>query len=161
MAQFKQIVTYDLLVIVITPLYILLAALMFYEEGVFWGLIGIAIAIITVGIPTYWTYRHRTGEFKKTLDFLERLFLFQIDEKIAILDRYISDIPSWKAKGQDYINSNSEMIVSDFTAMYRMKSDINPDQRIKINEKKIRLVQLMKNNGLDTAKIEAVAELLK
>lgn len=74
-----------------------------------------------------------------------------------MLDGYISDAPNWKAKSE----AVTERISSDLTSLSRMKTDISTDQRIKINEKVIRLVKIMSDNGLDTAKIEAVSALLK
>jgi hypothetical protein len=144
-------------VTIISVLSFPIIVLMFVDEGVFWGLLSIAIAILALGIPSYWTYKHRSGAFKDTLDFLNRLFLFRIDEKIAMLDGYISDAPNWKAKSE----AVTERISSDLTSLSRMKTDISTDQRIKINEKVIRLVKIMSDNGLDTAKIKAVSALLK
>lgn len=118
-------------------------------------------AIGGVGFPSYWTYKHRTAAFKDSLDFLNRMVLFQIDEKIAVLDSYISNAANWKANGEAFVIATTDRIASDLTSMSRIKSNMNEDQRIKINEKVIRLSRIMTENGLDTAKIEAVAALLK
>ncbi len=66
-----------------------------------------------------------------------------------------------ESKRRMYVKAITDRIASDMTSLSRIKTDISTDQRIKINEKALRIVKLMTNNGLDTAKIEAVTSLLK
>jgi hypothetical protein len=65
------------------------------------------------------------------------------------------------SRGEAFVVAITERIASDMTSLSRMKADISTDQRIKINEKVIRLSRIMADNGLDTAKIEVVSVLLK
>jgi len=136
-----------------------------FDEGVFWGLISVAGVIGSVGfglgIPYYWTYRKRGNEFTDMLDFLRRITLSHIDEKTAMLEKCISEVPSWKNESPNYVNNIIERIASDLTSLTRIRKDIGDDQMIKIRERGIRLSTLMKKDNHDTAKIEAILGLFK
>jgi hypothetical protein len=89
--------------------------------------------------------------------FLTRLTLMQIDEKIAVLDAYILEAPTWQAS---IVVQKTERIVSDIRAISRIRGDILDDQRIMLQERLIRLRNTLKDNHHDTSKIEAVMRLL-
>jgi predicted membrane channel-forming protein YqfA (hemolysin III family) len=88
-----QIVTYKSLAIVILAVWIPLIVFMF-NEGTFWGLMGIVGVFAGLGIPYLIIYWKRTSKFQDMTNFLTRLVLMQIDEKIAVLDGYISYAPT-------------------------------------------------------------------
>ncbi|MFY9964383.1 MAG: hypothetical protein WAK50_01480, partial [Nitrososphaeraceae archaeon] len=78
-----EIVTYKSLVIVIAITLIPIIAFM-SDSGSYWGLIGIAGVIAGLGIPYLIIYWKRTTKFQDMTNFLTRLTLMQIDEKIAV-----------------------------------------------------------------------------
>jgi predicted membrane channel-forming protein YqfA (hemolysin III family) len=84
----SQIVTYKSLAIVISAVLIPFIVLML-NEGTFWGLVGIAGVFAGLGIPYLIIYYKRTSKFQDMTNFLTRLVLMQIDEKIAVLDTYV------------------------------------------------------------------------
>jgi len=94
-------------------------------------------------------------------DFLKRLMLVQIDEKVAMMDGYISKIPDWKNKtnSHEYVATITNKITSDLKSVYRIKNEINDDQIIDLKQRGKRLVNLMQKEQYDTSKIEAVLEL--
>jgi hypothetical protein len=155
-----QIVSQRSLIIVILSVVLPITVFMF-DEGVFWGLISIAGVIAGLGTTFYLTYRKRGNEFTDMLDFLRRITLSHIDEKIAMLEKYISEVPNWKNESPNYVNSIIERIASDLTSLSRIRKDITDDQMIKIRERIIRLSALMKKDNHDTAKIEAILGLFK
>jgi hypothetical protein len=152
----EEIVTYKSLAIVILSTWVPLIVFM-SEDGTFWGLIGIVGVFAGLGIPYLIIYWKRTTKFQDMTNFLTRLILMQIDEKIAVLDDYILNAPNWQAK--DVIQM-TDRIVSDLTAISRIRNDISDDQRIRIRERLIRLTNILRKNNHDTAKIEAVTGLL-
>jgi hypothetical protein len=131
------------------------------EAGTFWGLIGIALSILALGIPYFLVCWRRTTRFEEMADFLKRLMLVQIDEKVAMMDGYISEIPDWKKDGKspDYVNAITDKINSDLKSVYRIKNEINQDQIIELKYRGKKLVNLMRNEQYDTSRIEAVLEL--
>jgi hypothetical protein len=128
-----------------------------FDEGTFWGLIGIAGVLGGLGIPYLIIYWKRTTKFQDMTNFLTRLVLMQLDEKIAVLDGYILNAPSWQVSD---VSQMTDKIVSDLTAISRIRNDISDDQRIRIRERLIRLTNILKKNNHDTARIEAVMGLL-
>lgn len=131
------------------------------EADTFWGLIGIALAIVGLGAPYFVVYWRRTTKFQEMADFLKRLMLVQIDEKVAMMDGYISEIPNWKkdTKSHEYVDAITNKITSDLRSVYRIKHEINDDQIIDLKQRGKKLVNLMQNEQYDTSKIEAVLEL--
>jgi len=130
------------------------------NDGIFWGLVSIAITILSIGIPAVWLYKKRTTEFDETLKFLERIVLSQVDEKIAVLQIYSLEVPHWLNRGNDYINLMMNRISFDITALSRLRKDISDEQLIAINEALNRLVTALRNNNLDTYRIDAVRQIL-
>jgi hypothetical protein len=88
----QQTITYKSLIIFITIMFVPIIVLMF-DAGIFWGLIGIAMAIVSVGFPSYWTYRNRSNSLTNATNFLRKIILGLIDEKIAMLGGYIAEVP--------------------------------------------------------------------
>lgn len=158
--KFPKLISYKILVIAITPILIFQILNGFINDGVFWGLIGIAITILSIGIPSIWVYKRRTSEFNETLQFLERIVLSQVDEKIAVLQIYPLEVPKWFNQGNDFINSMMNRISYDITALSRLRKDISDEQLIAINEALNRLITALRNNNLDTHRIEAVRQIL-
>jgi hypothetical protein len=158
--KFPKLISYKILVIAITPIFIFQILDSFLNDGTFWGLIGIALTILGLGIPYIWVYKKRTNEFDETLKFLERFVQSQIDEKIAVLQMYPLEVNNWKSHGMQFVNQMTNRITSDITAISRLKNDISNEQRIAINEALIKLVNEMKNNNLETSKIEGVLRIL-
>jgi hypothetical protein len=105
-----------------------------FDEGTFWGLMGIVGVFAGLGIPYLIIYWKRTTKFQDMTNFLTRLVLMQIDEKIAVLDGYILSAPSWQAPEASQI---IDRIVSDVTAIARIRNDISDDQRIRLRERLI------------------------
>jgi hypothetical protein len=128
-----------------------------FDEGTFWGLISIMGVLAGLGIPYLIIYWRRTTKFQDMTNFLTRLALMQIDEKIAVLDGYILTASSWQAPEASEV---IDRIVSDITAIARIRNDISDDQRIRLHERFIRLTNILRNNKHDTARIEAVMGLL-
>ena len=83
--KFPKLVSYKILVIAITPLLLYQILNGFLNEGVFWGLITIAMTTLGLGIMYYIEYRKRGNDFDDMFDFLEKMVLSQVDEKIAVL----------------------------------------------------------------------------
>ena len=89
------------------------------EADTFWGLIGIAFSIVGIGVglgvPYFLVYWKRTTKFEEMSDFLKRLMLVQIDEKVAMMDGYVSEIPNWKKdnKSHEYVDTITNKITSD------------------------------------------------
>jgi len=81
-----------------------------FDAGIFWGLIGIAMAIVSVGFPSYWTYRNRSNSLTNTTNFLRKIILGLIDERIAMLGGYIAEVPEWKEKGHEYVDAITDKI---------------------------------------------------
>lgn len=158
--KFPKLISYKILVIAITPINIFQILDSLLNDGIFQGLVSIAISILSVGIPAIWVYKKRTTEFDETLKFLERIVLSQIDEKIAILQMYPLEVNNWKNHGMQFVNQMTNRITSDITAISRLKNDISNEQRISINEALIKLVNEMKNNNLETSRIEGVLRIL-
>lgn len=127
------------------------------EADTFWGLIGIALAIVALGIPYFLVYWKRTTKFQDLTGFLTRLTLMQIDEKIAILDGYIMDASTWQP---EKAASMTGRIASDIRAIARIRNDILDDQKIILRERLIRLRNILRDHQHDTAGIEAVMGLL-
>jgi hypothetical protein len=127
------------------------------DSGTYWGLIGIAGVIAGLGVPYLAIYWKRTSKFQDMTDFLTRLTLMQIDEKIAVMDNYILEASRWDAS---IVNQKMERIVSDIRAISRIRNDILDDQRIMLRERLIRLKNVLSDRHFDTAKIEAVMGLL-
>lgn len=151
----EQIVTYKSLVIAIAVTTIPIIIFM-VEVDTFWGLVSIAGVIGGLGVPYLIIYWKRTSKFQDMTGFLTRLTLMQIDEKIAILDGYIMDAPTWRP---EKTASMTEKIASDIRAIVRIRNDIL-DQKIRLNERLIRLRNILRDNQRDTAVIEAVMGLL-
>jgi hypothetical protein len=158
--KFPKLISYKILVIAIIPFFIFQILSDFINDGVFWGLVAIASTILGLGITYYIEYRKRGTDFDDMLDFLEKMVLSQVDEKIAVLHIYSSQVPDWVTKGNEYIYYIINRIVSDITAISRFRNDISDEQKIAINEQLIRLTTAMRKNNLDSAKIEAVRQLL-
>ena len=91
---------------------------------------------------------------------MKRIILGQIDEKIAVLNGHITEVPNWKNKDKEYVNIITNKIVADITSISRIRNDVSDDQRIRINEQLIRLINAMKKDNHDTAAIEAVSQLI-
>ena len=132
--------------------------------------LAITLAILGVGIPigigVILQLRSQTSRFMETQKemnkmntFSERSTLSQIDEKIARLYQYTSDVKSWKDKGIDITFRTNEM-VADLTAIVRVKDHRTDDQKIKLNEVVRHLATAMKNENYDVGRIEDVAKLL-
>jgi hypothetical protein len=149
-----------MLVNAIAPMFVLQILDGFINEGTFWGLIGIAVAIAGPAIAYIIAYWRRTNDFDEMIDFLERLTLMQIDEKTAVLQMYPIEVPNWQTHGQQFVNLRTRQIVSDITAIARLREDISDEQRIALNEVLIRLVTTMETNNLDTAPIQAAMRVL-
>ena len=158
--KFPKLISYKTLVIAIIPIFIYQILDGFLNEGVFWGLLTIAMTILGLGIMYYIEYRKRGNDFDDMFDFLEKMVLSQVDEKIAVLHIYSSQVPDWVSKGNEFIHYITNRIASDITAISRFRNDISDEQKIAINEQLIRLTTAMRNNNLDSAKIEAVRQLL-
>jgi hypothetical protein len=95
-----------------------------------------------------------------TNKFLRSVIQSLIDEKIAMLYEYTNDVKDWEGKKID-INFMTEKIVSDLTAIVKVKSRIdNNEQSIRLIEAIIRLTNEMKFKGYDIVKIEAVTKVL-
>ena len=123
--------------------------------------VSIAGVIAGLGVTFFLFYWRRTTKFEEMADFLKRLMLVQIDEKVAMIDGYISEIPSWKKDGKspEYVDAITNKINSDLKSVYRIKNEINQDQIIDLKQRGKKLVNLMHNEQYDTSKIEAVLEL--
>ena len=158
--KFPKLVSYKILVIAITLLLLYQILNGFLNEGVFWGIITIAMTILGLGIMYYIEYRKRGNDFDDMFDFLEKMVLSQVDEKITVLHTYSSQVPDWVSKGNEFIHYITNRIASDITAISRFRNDISDEQKIAINEQLIRLTTAMRNNNLDSVKIEAVRQLL-
>jgi hypothetical protein len=94
------------------------------------------------------------------INFLKRITLSQIDEKITVLQRYPAQIQRLVQQPQPVTDQMINSIASDITAIARLRKDISDEQKITINETVLRLVHAMQNNHLDSARIEAVIRLL-
>ena len=127
----------------------------------FGGLVSIAGVIAGLGVSFFLVYWRRTTKFEEMADFLKRLMLVQIDEKVAMIDGYISEYQVGKktAKVQEYVDAITNKINSDLKSVYRIKNEINQDQIIDLKQRDKKLVNLMHNEQYDTSKIEAVLEL--
>ncbi len=73
---------------------------------------------------------------------------------------YPLEVNNWKNHGMQFVNQMTNRITSDITAISRLKNDISNEQRISINEALIKLVNEMKNNNLETSRIEGVLRIL-
>lgn len=133
---------------------------------------GLAITVtilgvgVGVGLGVIWQLRNQTSRFVETRNemgkmnrFSERSTLSQIDEKIARLYQYTSDVKNWKTNGID-ITFRTNEIVADLTAIVRVKDHRTDDQKIKLNEVVRHLTTAMKNENYDVGRIEDVAKLL-
>jgi hypothetical protein len=76
--KFPKLILYKILVMAIIPILIFQILKSLLNDGIFWGLVSIAITILSIGIPAIWVYKRRTTEFDKTLKFLERIVLSQV-----------------------------------------------------------------------------------
>ncbi|MDP9290384.1 MAG: hypothetical protein M3P08_19605 [Thermoproteota archaeon] len=89
---------------------------MFVDEGVFWGLIGITGAILSLGIPYLVIFKKRATIMQILMD----LAIGQIYEKIAVLEGYVSEVPTWKEKGIDPAKRTNR-VCYDIKSMWRIK----------------------------------------
>lgn len=133
-----------------TPVIIFMA-----EADTFWGLIGIAFSIVGIGVglgvPYFLVYWKRTTKFEEMSDFLKRLMLVQIDEKVAMMDGYVSEIPNWKKdnKSHEYVDTITNKITSDLRSVFRIKNEINEDQIIDLKQRGKKLVNMMRSEQYD------------
>ena len=125
------------------------------EADTFWGLIGIAFSIVGIGVglglPYFLVYWKRTTKFEEMSDFLKRLMLVQIDEKVAMMDGYVSEIPNWKKdnKSHEYVDTITNKITSDLRSVFRIKNEINEDQIIDLKQRGKKLVNMMRSEQYD------------
>jgi hypothetical protein len=103
--------------------------------GIFFGLLGIAIAI-------------GFGLGKRVNDFLNETRRGTVDEKIAMLYGYAYDVKTWNSSD---INTKFkvERIKSDLRSIGRMKKAIQQGQKEDLSRAKNQLVEELKNNKLD------------
>jgi predicted PurR-regulated permease PerM len=148
------------LVIAIAPIYVFHILYEFLNDGVFLGLIGIALTTIGLGLHYLLIYRRLTNKFDEMINFLKRITLSQIDEKITVLQRYPAQIQRLVQQPQPVTDQMINSIASDITAIARLRKDISDEQKITINETVLKLVHAMQNNHLDSARIEADIRLL-
>lgn len=125
------------------------------EADTFWGLIGIAFSIVGIGVglgvPYFLVYWKRTTKFEEMSDFLKRLMLVQIDEKVAMMDGYVSEIPNWKKdnKSHEYVDTITNKITSDLRSVFRIRNEINEDQIIDLKQRGKKLVNMMRSEQYD------------
>ena len=125
------------------------------EADTFWGLIGIAFSIVGIGVglgvPYFLVYWKRTTKFEEMSDFLKRLMLVQIDEKVAMMDGYVSEIPNWKKdnKSHEYVDTITNKITSDLRSVFRIKNEINENQIIDLKQRGKKLVNMMRSEQYD------------
>jgi hypothetical protein len=118
---------------------------MFVDEGVFWGLIGITGAALSLGIPYLVIFRKRTTEMQILID----LAIGQIYEKIAVLEGYVSEVSTWKEKGIDPINRTNR-ICYDIRSMWRIKG-MPPEQKSDLSGVIRRLIEAMEKEYKEEA----------
>jgi hypothetical protein len=103
--------------------------------------------------------RSQTNNMKRMNNFLTRATLSQVDEKVAMLYSYSNDVKDWTKEGIDVTFMTSK-IVSDITAITRLRNDISDDQKIKLNEAIRHLTDTMKKHNYDTGRIEDITKVL-
>ena len=158
--KFPKLISYKILVIAIIPFSIFQILNAFINDGIFWGLIGIALTLLGIGLPAIWVYKKRTTEFEETIKFLEKIVSSQVDEKLAVLQTYPLEVPNWLNRGNEYINLIMNRISYDIIALTRLRQYISDEQLIAINEALNRLISVLKNNNLDIYRVDAVRQIL-
>ena len=134
-------ITFKTIIIIASSIYVSVIAIMF-DDGVFWGLIGIALAIVGLGVPYLVTLRRRTTEMQTLIDSLSDMAIGQVYEKIAVLEEYIDEVSTWKNKKVD-TGSRTNKICYDIRSMWRIVGRMSPEQRTELSSVIRRLIERM------------------
>jgi hypothetical protein len=133
----------------------------------FWGLFGsaltLAVGIVGIGILIWYELRKQTSkyvetkqELNKTNESLKNMTLYQIYEKIAVLN----DIPSQISNWQDgEIESKMNRIINDLRAIAEVRSILSDQQKEELSILRENLISAI-NPRANTTRIKATFELI-
>lgn len=118
----------------------------------FWGLVGVALAIVGAGIALVSELRRGRGDINGMLNFLRNSAISSVDEKIAVLYGYANDVSRWKDKK---LNSDLmiNQILSDISSIARVRNNIEYSQWREVIRVLTSLIESMQKEGYDTKEI--------
>ena len=137
----------------------------------FWGWIGIAgtfsapiaASIIAIGVLIWQElkkqetrYAETSRELNNINDFLQKITRSQIQEKIAVLNDYATQIPDWKDK--NLLEHKTNRIISDIRAIQQVRTLLTDTQKEELHTIKEEIISVI---GQDYAnKIKAAFEVV-
>lgn len=133
------------------------------SDGTFWGLVGIAGAIVFFGLTNWSASKKERTAYEATQknlneigDFMKKMTLSGIDEKIATLNYYALIAKGWKTNP----TVRMDRITSDIRAILRVNKLMEDEQKERLNSAIRHLIEEMKKKNFDVGRIEDLTRLM-
>ena len=161
-AKAKKLVKLDKLYVgfVILIIYLPILSVLFMVGELFFGLLGIALAIGGSAIAIYLEMRRGRGQVEGMLDYLKNSAMGNVDEKIAVLYMHANNVKHWRKSGID-IDSMVSQISNDISSIARVKNKMSWEQWKELHRALRILIETMQKNNFDINEIEDIRTALK